>query len=146
MRAVVQRVSRAKVTIENKTVGEISEGLVVLLGISTDDSQATIKWMCNKLVNLRVFPDQNDKMNLSVLDIKGEILVISNFTVYGDAKKGFRPNFMAAAAPEISEPLYNSFINYLKDNYQINIASGIFGAMMDVELVNAGPVTIIIEK
>ena len=114
--------------------------------ISINDNQETIRWMSNKLVNLRVFSDKNNKMNLSVLDIKGEILLISNFTVYGDVKKGFRPNFMAAAQPDLSEPIYDSMVNYLKENYSLKVASGIFGAMMDVELVNSGPVTIIIDN
>lgn len=146
MRAVIQRVSRAKVDIEGKTVGAIDAGLLVLLGITHTDNSAGIKWMCNKIANLRVFPDDEGKMNKSVLDIGGGLLVISNFTVYGDTRKGFRPNFMNAAPPEIAIPIYNEMIDFLKNNYPIKIESGVFGAMMDIELVNDGPVTVVIDN
>ena len=146
MRAVVQRVSRASVTIGGKLNGKIDKGIMVLLGICETDNQATIDWMVNKLINLRIFSDADDKMNLSVKDISGGILVVSNFTLYGDAQKGFRPSYTGAAAPVISEPLYNQFMETLRSSCELPIAQGEFGAMMDVELVNDGPVTIIIEK
>ncbi len=146
MRAVVQRVSRASVTIEGRKNGEIGNGLLVLLAVTESDNEDIMKWVCNKLVNLRVFPDEERKMNLSALDVGGGILMISNFTLYGELKKGFRPNFLKAAKPEISEPLYNRMVEYLRENYPLEIASGEFGAMMEVELVNDGPVTVIIEK
>ena len=146
MRAVVQRVSRASVTIEGKVTGEIGNGLLVFVALSHSDNSEIMKWMCNKLVNLRIFPDDEGKMNKSVLETSGGILLISNFTLYGDAHKGFRPSFIKSAPPEISKPLYESMVLHLKENYPIHIASGEFGAMMDIELVNDGPVTIIIEK
>ncbi|MCL5991713.1 MAG: D-aminoacyl-tRNA deacylase [Bacteroidetes bacterium] len=146
MRTVVQRVNRASVTIDGKVTGEIGKGLLVFLAISNSDNSEIMRWMCNKLVNLRIFPDEEGKMNKSVLDTGGGILLISNFTLYGDASKGFRPSFIKSAPPEISKPLYESMVLYLKENYPLHIASGEFGAMMDIELVNDGPVTIIIEK
>ena len=146
MKAVIQRVSRAKVDIEGKTVGSINAGLLVLVAICENDGIKEIEWMSNKIVNLRVFPDDEDKMNRSVVDINGGILLISNFTVYGDVKKGFRPNFMKSASAEISEPLYNRMLDYMRSKYSIPVEAGEFGAMMNIELVNDGPVTIIIEK
>lgn len=145
MKAVVQRVSKAKVTIAGKVNGEIEKGILVLLGIAAGDDASVIEKMCRKLANLRIFPDEQDKMNLSVSDINGEILVISNFTLYADAKKGYRPSYVAAAAPELAEPIYDDFLNFFKSNYSLKIEQGVFGAMMDVELVNDGPVTIIID-
>lgn len=146
MKAVIQRVSRAKVTIGNRTVGEIGRGLLVLLAIKESDNPDTIKWMCNKLANLRIFEDEEEKMNLSVQEINGSILLISNFTIYSNVQKGFRPSFIEAAAAKVSEPVYNKMVEYFRANYPINIATGEFGAMMDIELVNEGPVTIIVEK
>ncbi len=146
MRAVVQKVSEASVKIGGVVRGAIGKGLVVLLAVCDSDNEETMKWMCNKLVNLRVFPDGEDKMNLSLLDIGGSILLISNFTLYGELKKGFRPNFMKAAGPAIAEPMYDRTVNYLRDNYPIVVETGDFGAMMEVSLVNDGPVTIIIDK
>jgi D-tyrosyl-tRNA(Tyr) deacylase len=146
MRAVVQRVKQAKCTIEGKVAGEIGNGMVVLLAITHSDSHDTIKWMCNKLVNLRIFPDEENKMNKSIIDAGGGILLVSNFTLYGDTQKGFRPSFIQSAPPEIAIPVYNEMVDYLKSNYHINIATGEFGAMMDIELINDGPVTIIVEK
>ena len=146
MRAIVQRVSRANVKIDGKITGEIGTGIVVFVAISNTDDQGIMKWFCNKLVNLRIFPDDENKMNRSVLDVKGGILLISNFTLYGDALKGFRPSFIKSAPPDISKPLYETMVQYLKENYPLHIASGEFGAMMDIELINDGPVTIIIEK
>ena len=146
MKSVVQRVSKANVKINGKVVGEIGKGIVVFLAVSKEDNDDTIKWMVNKLINLRIFSDENDKMNRSILDIGGEILLISNFTLYGDAKRGYRPSFTESAPPEISEPIYNKIIQLMRSNYPINIQTGEFGAMMDVELINDGPVTIIIDK
>jgi D-tyrosyl-tRNA(Tyr) deacylase len=145
MKVVVQRVSQASVTIENEIKGEISQGLMVLVGFNADDTINEVKWMCNKILGLRIFSDTDDKMNLSLTDIKGGILLISNFTLYGDAKKGNRPNFSAAARPETAIPLYDFMLNELKKS-NLKIESGVFGAMMDVKLINDGPVTIIIEK
>lgn len=146
MRAVIQRVSKASVNINNEIRGAISTGLLVLIGFSAEDNEETIKWMSNKLVNLRIFPDDEGKMNRSGLDVGAEILFISNFTVYGSTKKGFRPSFTDSAPSEIAEPLYNKMLNFLKDNYPLKIESGEFGAMMNVELINDGPVTVILEK
>lgn len=145
MKAIVQRVSRANVKVAGKVIGEIDRGIMVLVGITEGDSEKTIDWMCNKLINLRIFEDSEGKMNLSVNDISGAILLISNFTLYGDAKKGFRPSFIEAAPPLISEPIYNSMLEKLRGSGLL-IQSGEFGAMMEVELINDGPVTIIIEK
>jgi len=145
MRAVVQRVSKASVEIDGKINGKISKGIVVFVAIRESDNEKAIEWMSNKLVNLRIFPDENDKMNKSVLDVRGGILLISNFTLYGDAKKGFRPSFVESAKPEISEPIFNKFLDYLKSNYDLQIETGKFGAMMNINLINDGPVTIIID-
>ena len=146
MKAVVQKVKNAKVKIEGQTVSEIEKGLLVLLAVSQTDDFSIIKWMANKIVNLRVFPDDEGKMNRSVLDMNGEIMMISNFTVYGDVHKGFRPNFMKSAPAEVSEPIYSQLLSYLRENYPLKIADGKFGALMEIELVNDGPVTVIIEK
>jgi len=146
MKAVVQKVKIAKVKVDDQIVSEIGRGLLVLVAISNTDNIDIIKWMANKIVNLRVFPDNDDKMNKSVLEINGEIMMISNFTVYGDLRKGFRPNFMKSAPANISKPLYLQLISLLRKNYPLRIEDGEFGAMMDVELVNDGPVTIILEK
>ncbi len=145
MRAVVSRVRHALVSVDGKLKGQIEKGLLIYLGISGTDSDKEIKRFCHKVVNLRIFPDENDKMNRSLSDIGGEILIISNFTLYGNAKKGFRPSYIKSAPPKISEPLYNKTVEYLRDNYPLRIESGIFGAMMDVESVNDGPVNIIID-
>jgi len=145
MRAVVSRVSKASVSVGDELVGQIGKGLLIYIGISETDSEKEIKRFCHKVVNLRIFPDENDKMNLSLSDIGGGILIISNFTLYGNAKKGFRPSYIKSAPPKISEPLYNKTVEYLRENYPLRIESGIFGAMMDVESVNDGPVNIIID-
>jgi D-tyrosyl-tRNA(Tyr) deacylase len=147
MRAVIQRVKKATVKIlSTKEERSIGNGLLVFLAIKTDDTMEMIKWFANKIVNLRIFPDSENKMNLSVRDINGEIMVISNFTLYGDVSRGFRPNFMFSANPELAKNLYQQFVEYLRNNYPIPIVSGDFGEMMDIELVNDGPVTIIIDK
>jgi D-tyrosyl-tRNA(Tyr) deacylase len=145
MRVIIQRVSRAKVIIENNIVGEIEKGLMILVGFKHDDSETQLDWMCNKIAGLRIFSDEDGKMNLSVKDVGGDILLVSNFTLYGDAQKGFRPSYSNAARPETAIPLYEKMIEKLKE-YELKVEKGIFGAMMDVELINDGPVTISIEK
>lgn len=146
MKAVVQKVSKASVEVEGKITGKINNGLLVLLGIKDNDDEKVIEWMSNKLVNLRIFPDKEGKLNLSVKDIGGNILLISNFTLYGDLKKGYRPSYSKAAKPDISEPIYEKMIDAIKSKGLENIQTGVFGAMMDVQLNNDGPVTVIIEK
>src|SRR5688572_1938882 len=145
MRAVVQRVTRAKVTIETATVGEINQGLVVLLGVARDDSEADAKYLAAKVTALRIFDDNEGKMNLSVKDIDGGMLVISQFTLYGDVRRGLRPSWIDAAAPEVAEPLYEFFIAQVRGAL-FQVGSGRFGAMMQVELVNDGPVTILVDS
>ena len=145
MRVIIQRVSEASVTIDGKIKGEIQKGLMVLVGFCETDTNVQVDWMCNKISGLRIFSDENEKMNLSVKDINGSILLISNFTLYGDAQKGFRPSFSTAARPETAIPLYDYMLQKLK-SLGIITESGIFGAMMQVKLINDGPVTISIEK
>ncbi len=145
MRVLLQRVSRASVTVEGKIVGKINNGLLLFVGVAPDDTENNLSWMAEKCVNLRIFEDNEDKMNLSLLDVKGEILVISQFTLMGDAQKGRRPSFIKAASPEKGELFYDQFIAKLK-TFPVKVESGIFGAMMDIDLVNRGPVTLMIEK
>lgn len=145
MRAVIQRVRRASVTINGTVHGEIGRGMVVLLGIHGNDRLTDLQWLAEKVVNLRIFDDQQGKMNLSLADIAGAMLIISQFTLYGDCRKGRRPGFSSAAAPDIAEPLYHRFIEEIK-NKQVKVASGIFQAVMDVELVNEGPVTLLLDS
>ena len=145
MRAVIQRVSSASVKIRNRIKSEIGNGLLVLLGIEDTDSDADIEWLSNKIVNLRIFNDNNEVMNLSVLEIGGEILAISQFTLYAKTKKGNRPSYIRAAHPDIAIPLYNRFIVKLSALMGKEVRTGEFGAMMEVELINDGPVTIIID-
>jgi len=145
MRAVVQRVSRAAVRVESKTVGEIGRGLVVLLGIGTGDTPEAAAAMAERVATLRIFPDEEGKMNRSVCDVKGGVLAVSQFTLFGDARKGRRPSFIQAAPPEVAEPLYESFLAALRGQ-GVTVASGVFRAMMEVELVNDGPVTILLDS
>jgi D-aminoacyl-tRNA deacylase len=145
MRAVVQRVTRASVAVEGETVGEIDEGLLVLLGVGEGDTEEEARWLAHKTANLRIFPDDEGKMNLSVKDIEGRILVVSQFTLYGDPRRGFRPSFAHAAPPEVAEPLVEHFIAVIRKE-NVPVESGIFQAYMTVELVNDGPVTILLEK
>jgi D-tyrosyl-tRNA(Tyr) deacylase len=145
MRAVVQRVTRAHVTVNGHVTGEIGKGLVVLLGIARNDLPADGEYLGEKVVALRIFDDDEGKMNLSVKDIGGGILVISQFTLYGDARRGLRPSWIDAAAPEIAEPLYEYFVTEIKKRLS-NISTGNFRSMMQVELVNDGPVTILIDS
>lgn len=146
MKAVVQRVKQASVRINNEVYSEIKSGILVLIAFTENDNIETIKWTANKLVNLRIFNDEEGKLNKSVQEINGDILIVSNFTVYGDTRKGFRPSFTASAPPDIAKNIYNDFINFIKNNYSLNIQTGQFGAMMDVSLINDGPVTLILEK
>jgi len=145
MRAVLQRVRRAKVTVSDAIVGEIAAGWLVLLGVAPDDSQKAASWLAEKVANLRAFNDADGKMNLSVQDVGGSVLVVSQFTLYGDCQKGRRPGFTGAAQPAIAEPLYESFVTALKA-LGVPVATGRFAADMQVELVNDGPVTFIIDS
>jgi D-tyrosyl-tRNA(Tyr) deacylase len=145
MRAVVQRVSRAQVTVEQKLTGQIGPGLMILLGVGKQDSSAIAVGMAEKLANLRIFEDVAGKMNLSLLDTKGSALVVSQFTLYGDARGQRRPSFISAAPPELAKQLYEEFCKALK-NLGVTVATGIFQAMMSVELVNEGPVTILVDS
>ncbi|MEZ0536742.1 D-aminoacyl-tRNA deacylase [Caldicellulosiruptoraceae bacterium PP1] len=145
MRAVVQRVSSAYVKVNNEIVGSINRGLCVLIGIGIDDDIEDARYLVDKIINLRIFEDEQGKFNLSLLDIKGEVLVISNFTVMGDARKGKRPNFMNAAPKDVATMLYENVIELFK-SYNINVQTGIFQAHMDVNILNDGPVTIILDS
>ena len=145
MRAVLQRVSKAKVTVEGETVGEIGRGILILLGVSRGDSETEARYILEKTVNLRFFEDADDKMNLSLLDIKGDLLVVSQFTLYGDARKGRRPSFIEAAAPNDANRLYEFFIAEARRQI-VKVETGRFQAIMDVELVNDGPVTILLDS
>jgi len=145
VRVVVQRVSRASVTVAGRPVGEIGRGLLVLAGFTGGDGDEAIDWMADKLANLRVFPDDDGKMNRSLLEAGGAALVVSQFTLYGDARKGRRPSFVDAAPPEIADPLYQRLAAALRAR-GVPVATGEFGAMMAVELVNDGPVTLVLEK
>jgi D-aminoacyl-tRNA deacylase len=145
MRAVVQRVTRARVTVNGNVTGEIGKGLVVLLGIARDDMPADGEYLAEKIVALRIFDDELGKMNLSVKDVDGGILVISQFTLFGDVRRGLRPSWIDAAAPELAEPLYEYFVAEIKKRLG-NISTGNFRSMMQVELVNDGPVTILLDS
>ena len=145
MRIVLQRVSRAKVSVDGKIVGEIGKGILVLLGVSTEDSEKDAQYLVDKIINLRIFEDADDKMNLSLLDVKGELLVVSQFTLYGDVRKGRRPSFINAAPPETANKLYEFFVTESRKQIE-KVETGQFQAMMDVELVNDGPVTILIDS
>ena len=145
MKVVIQRVSRASVTIEGTKVANISNGVLVLLGIVDDDTQDDINWLSNKIANLRIFPDENGVMNKSLLDVNGEAIVVSQFTLHASTKKGNRPSYIKAAKPEIAIPLYKAFINQLEMDLDKKVQTGEFGADMKVELLNDGPVTIIID-
>ncbi len=145
MRAVVQRVSRAKVTVEGRVTGEIAAGMMILLGVGKEDSSAVATAMAEKLANLRVFEDTDGKMNLSLLDVQGSALVVSQFTLYGDARGQRRPSFISAAPPEQAKKLYEEFCDGLR-KLGITVGTGIFQAMMSVELVNEGPVTILVDS
>jgi D-tyrosyl-tRNA(Tyr) deacylase len=145
MRLVVQRVKNAKVTVDNRVTGKINEGFLVLLGVTHSDTKETADFLVKKLCNLRVFKDENDKMNLSIKDINGELLIVSQFTLYADCQKGNRPSFVNSAKPEYANELYEYFVSETRKEVK-NVQTGEFGAHMDVELLNDGPVTIILEK
>ena len=145
MRAVVQRVSRAKVTVEGEVTGEIGPGLMILLGVGKEDTSQVASAMAEKLANLRIFEDGQGKMNLSLLDVKGGALVVSQFTLYGDARGQRRPSFISAAAPDVAKNLYEGFCEAMR-KLGVTVGTGIFQAMMSVELVNEGPVTILVDS
>jgi D-aminoacyl-tRNA deacylase len=145
MRIVLQRVARAKVTVDGRVTGEIGRGLLLLTGFTDGDTEDALAWMADKVVGLRIFPDDEGKMNRSVDDVGGGLLVVSQFTLYGDTRKGRRPSFVEAARPEVAIPLYERFLQMLRATGR-PVQTGEFGAMMDVELVNDGPVTLILER
>jgi len=144
MRAVLQRVRGASVTVDHTVVGKIESGWLVLLGIAPEDSQKQVNWLAEKIANLRAFNDADGKMNLSVQDVNGSVLVVSQFTLYGDCQKGRRPSFIGAAPPAVAEPLYDAFVNALK-LLGVPVETGRFAADMQVELLNDGPVTFVID-
>ena len=145
MRVVVQRVTEASVTVEGEVVASIGQGLVILLGIHQDDTETQARWLAEKTAHLRIFEDEQGKFNLSALDVDGQALVVSQFTLYGDARKGRRPSFTEAARPEVAEPLCERFAQYLRE-IGLQVETGVFGAMMLVKIFNDGPVTIILER
>jgi D-tyrosyl-tRNA(Tyr) deacylase len=146
MRVVLQRVKEASVTVSEKTVSHIGPGFLIFLGIESEDAQEDIDWLAGKIARLRVFSDENDAMNLSILDVNGDAIVVSQFTLHASTKKGNRPSFIKAARPEIAIPLYEAFVAQLENELRKKVGTGIFGAMMDVSLVNDGPVTIVIDS
>ena len=144
MRVVLQRVSRAEVRIDGRVAGRITRGFALLVGFKSDDNEESLQWMADKIVGLRLFPDADGKMNLSLDEVGGSVLVVSQFTLYGDARKGRRPSFIEAAPPEVAIPLYQRFLTLLRERAPVE--TGEFGAMMEVELVNDGPVTLTLER
>lgn len=145
MIAVIQRVSKAAIAVDGKQIAKIDKGLVILLGVMSDDDEKDCRFLQDKLAHFRIFNDENEKMNLSIKDVKGETLVVSQFTLCGDWQKGRRPSFINAAAPERGEELYNLFVEYM-DSENIPTKTGRFGAMMEVSLINAGPVTFVLDS
>ena len=146
MRVILQRVSRAEVRVEGRVTGTIGRGFLLLVGFRREDTDETLAWMADKILGLRLFADADDKMNLGLEDVAGGLLVVSQFTLYGDTRKGRRPSFIDAAPPDIAIPLYEKFVALLRARAQGAVETGEFGAMMDVELLNDGPVTLILEK
>ena len=147
MRAVLQRVKRARVLVENRVVSEIEKGILVFLGIGKEDSEKDFEYISRKIAEIRIFEDENSKFNLSVTDIKGEILIVSQFTLYGDCRKGRRPSFDKAETVEKSQKIYKEFVNYFKNKYpQLPVKEGVFQAHMEVELLNDGPVTFLLDS
>ena len=145
MRIVVQRVTQASVTIDGEIAGAIGSGLLCLVGVGEGDTEEAARWLAHKTANLRIFADEDDRMNLSVKDIDGEVLVVSQFTLYANTRKGFRPSFVGAAAPEVAEPLVEVYTEAVRAE-NVPVETGVFGAYMNVSLENDGPVTIILEK
>lgn len=145
MRAVIQRVNSGSVTVDNQVVGDINKGLVILLGVGKEDTKEDAHYLADKAANLRIFPDEDGKMNLSILDIGGEILAVSQFTLFGDCRKGRRPNFMDAALPEVANDLYQMFISKLQE-MDLKVATGVFQSHMKVNIENDGPVTILLDS
>lgn len=145
MRALLQRVRSARVTVNGRITGQINQGYVILLGVTHSDGEAEADWLANKIAGLRLFEDADDKMNLSLFDVEGSVLVVSQFTLYGDARKGRRPSFTDAARPEQAEPLVDYFCDKLRQR-GLTVATGVFGAMMQVEIHNDGPVTLMLER
>ena len=146
MRVVLQRVTSGEVRIDGEVSGRVARGYVVLAGFGPDDDEETLRWMADKVVGLRLFPDEDGRMNLDLDAVDGGLLVVSQFTLYGDASRGRRPSFIGAADPDAAIPLYERFLELLEERAPGRVASGEFGAMMDVELVNDGPVTLILER
>lgn len=144
MRALIQKVSQARVTVDGEVTGEIGTGLLVLLGVAADDEEKQLRWMADKIVGLRIFEDEAGKMNLSLNDVGGQLLVVSQFTLFGDCRKGRRPSFIAAAPPEKAETMYDEFVDYVRSQ-GFTVGTGRFRTHMDVELTNDGPVTIWID-
>jgi D-tyrosyl-tRNA(Tyr) deacylase len=145
MRVIVQRVSEASVSIDGEVTGAIGPGLLCLVGVGEGDTDEEARWLAHKTANLRIFADQDDRMNLSVKDIDGAVLVVSQFTLYANTRKGFRPSFVGAAPPDVAEPLVDRYTEAIKDE-NVPVETGVFGAYMEVSLENDGPVTIILEK
>jgi len=145
MRAVIQRVKRASVTVERQVVGEISAGLLILLGVEDSDNIEDIQWLCAKIARLRIFDDDDGVMNKSIVEVDGNILVVSQFTLFASTKKGNRPSYIRASKPDIAVPMYERFVAILENETGKKVETGQFGAMMEVELVNDGPVTIVID-
>ena len=145
MRGVVQRVKSAKVSVDDEAIGQIGHGIMLLLGVEEDDEEKDLEYMCDKVVNLRIFEDEDGKMNKSLMDVNGSLLIVSQFTLLGDARKGRRPSFIQAARPEKAVPMYEKFIENMK-NLNVVTEKGQFGADMQVELVNDGPVTILLDS
>ena len=146
MKAVLQRVTSARVLVDGRTVGEIGKGLLILVGVAGEDHQADAKWLAEKIASLRIFPDSQGKMNLSIKEAAGSALVVSQFTLLGDCRKGRRPSFDKAAPPEKAESLYQRFVEMLRQDEGLSVATGTFGAMMAVWLVNDGPVTLTLDS
>lgn len=146
MKVVLQRVSEASVTVDNEQIGAIDHGLMLLVGIHEDDGPEQMEWLADKILKLRVFDDEEGKMNLSVQDVEGEILVVPQFTLYGDYEQGNRPSYFEAAGPDKANELYEDMVSYLKEHSDLNIETGQFGAYMDVALHNDGPVTLVLER
>lgn len=146
MKIVLQRVSTAQVLVDNEQIGSINKGLVLLVGVHEDDGEEQMQWLADKILKLRIFDDEDGKMNLSVQDVDGELLVIPQFTLYGDYRQGNRPSYFSAAKPSKAEPLYEEMVSYFRNHSELKIETGRFGAYMDVQLHNDGPVTLVMEE